>query len=131
MTPLYIVCHNCLISSKGQNYCSSFRVWGLAYFALYLLPAKDAVECFQSCVFVCLSTGRGAPWPQPLWTRDLTVQAPSQLWPSCWWHLVPTVGTCSNLFSSGPPQYWHLVATETCMVGKRAVCILLEYFLVC
>ena len=29
------------------------------------------------------------------------------------------------------PPYWHLVAaTKTCIVGKRAICILLECFLV-
>ena len=47
-----------------------------------------------------------------------------------WWS---SLETCSNLFYCGPTpsQYWHLVvATETCTVCKRAVCILLECILV-
>ena len=37
------------------------------------------------------------------------------------------VKTCSL---EDPHQYWHLVATEACTVGKQAVCILLGCFLV-
>ena len=44
----------------------------------------------------------------------------------CW----PRLGTCSNLFTWGHPQCWNLVAIEAHMVGKRAVCIPLECFLV-
>ena len=38
--------------------------------------------------------------------------------------------TCSNLFTWGPHWYWHLVPTEAHTVGKQAICILLECFLV-
>ena len=44
-----------------------------------------------------------------------------------------SVQTCSlDLTVQGPSchQYWPLVATEACMVGKCVVCILLECFLV-
>ena len=83
---------------------------------------------------------------------ELTVQAPLQTWgmrtlgshpemghgdshlaSDIWW---PSLETCSNLFigphcsGSPSPCYWHLVATEARMVGKQAVCILLECFLV-
>ena len=47
-----------------------------------------------------------------------------------WWS---SLETCSNLFTWGPTfnWYWHLVAaTETRTVGKRAVRLLLECFLV-
>ena len=40
---------------------------------------------------------------------------------------------CSNMFIWGPPQEQHLVVvteTEACKVSKRAVCILMECFLV-
>ena len=43
----------------------------------------------------------------------------------------PQLETCLNLFTWGPHHWcWNLVATEACMVGKRAVRTLLECFLV-
>ena len=65
MTPLYIVCHNCLISSKGQNYCSSFRVWGLAYLPCICYLPKTLWNVFSHvCLSVC-PRGEGPPDPNP------------------------------------------------------------------
>ena len=45
-----------------------------------------------------------------------------------WW---PSLDTFSKLYTWGLPRwYWHLVAIEARTVGKRAVRILLECFLV-
>ena len=57
----------------------------------------------------------GPPWPTP--------SPDSGIWR-------PTMVACSNLFTWVSPWYWHLMATETHTVGKLAVCILLECFLV-
>ena len=41
-------------------------------------------------------------------------------------------GTCPNLFTWGPHshQYWHLVTTETHVIGNQVVHTVLEFFLV-
>ena len=62
--------------------------------------------------------------PFRMW--DMGPPSPTPPASEIWW-LSPE--TCSNLFTWGlptPHQYWHLVTTEAGMVGKRAVCILLE-----
>ena len=78
-------------------------------------------------------------------TLDLTVQGPSTLPPldmetplapapphtsDIWWRPLETCSNLSSLYNPLPHWYWHLVETEACNVGKRAVCILLECFLV-
>ena len=89
------------------------------------------------------------PGPTLPWTWDLTVQVPLRPWTLPGHEtLSPCVGTVPQpapppiLTSSGhdwtpvqtgsleDPRCWHLVATEAYTVGKRAIRILLEYFLV-
>ena len=63
-------------------------------------------------------------------TWDLTVFLPSPT-SDIWW---PSLKTCSNLFTSGPPPppvlTWHLVTIEARKASKRPIRILLECFLV-
>ena len=43
-----------------------------------------------------------------------------------WW---PSLDTCSNFFTRGPPNPSIHLVPKACTVGKQAVCILLECFL--
>ena len=76
--------------------------------------------------------------PPLLDTRHGTypLSAGFQIWdlPPCYWHLVVITGNLFKLVhlrTYPTPQYWHqVVAIETHTIGKQAVHILLECFLV-
>ena len=127
-----------LIGLKHMN--SMRQVWHLAYHR----SPKKLREGYLSiqCVSVCPQEGPIWPLPMLHWTslyRALPsppyVQRPPPPTPTLapsrhrtllysplppandiWW---PSLETCSNLFTSGPPshQCWYLVAIEVCMVG--------------
>ena len=83
----------------------------------------------QSCIETRM-TNLCPIWSLPMmhWT-SLYLYSPSH----CNWHLVVITGDLFKLvhLRTYPYQYWHLVVvTEAHTVGKRALRILLEYFLV-
>ena len=72
--------------------------------------------------------------PIQIWDKGPLTPAPALAPPTSdiWW---PSLETYSNLFigphcTAPTHQYWHLVATKAHTVGKQAVCIRLECFLV-
>ena len=110
----------------------------LSLFCLGFHFYRPPTKLPESNVFtrVCLSVhgGGGPMWPLPmmhwssLYRPPLPCPGPLSASDIFWLSLVVS----SNLFTWGtaPNWYWHLVATEVHSVGKRAIRILLECFLV-
>ena len=117
------------------------------------LEAGNITAFKQSCwkvifslMYVCSwgMGGGGCPCGYYPWCMDLTVRGhelsqPAMAQPPpdirhgtpCYWNLVAIIGDMFKLvfLRTNPNQYWHLVA-EACTVGKQAVHILLECFIV-
>ena len=128
------------IYRRGSHFAQNLKC-GQGIYMITIFSCGKVI--FQSCLSVQggpmwpLTAGHqmlapmGVPLPmihwtslyrESSWTWILTVQG----------HLGPILEICSNFFTWGPLpcQCWHLVATEACTVGKRAVRILLESVLV-
>ena len=108
----------------GMHSCynDSFSLIDFVQFCVDLICYRPSTKLREGnvfshvCLYVCLSV---QPWP---------------LAPPCAWQMVVRTADLFKLDNLRPPIYffncWHLVVTKAGMVGKRAVHIILECFLV-
>ena len=116
----WIWCTRSSLQHKSSEYISRWNFICMFTFLLKKLPEGNAFS------FVCVPPGDTLPmWPLPMMPAPLGLIPPRPVVTpgSQDWRLVQT---CS---CQAPCWYWHLVATKTVTVGKRAVRILLECFL--
>ena len=144
-----------------EGCCAVYAVWlQLSVFTLGILDAffvaivyiiwnnSIFTDCQRSCreamfsvMCVCLSVHRGGVSYMTINqdALDLTLQVPicKGPWLPCKWHLVAITGDLfklvhlrTSLYTPPAADIWWM-PTEAHTAGKRAVRILLEYFLVC